>query len=379
MYLYQKTHRYFAQIAGDLAELGGEELRELGAREVHPTHRGIYFQADRPTLYRTNYVARMITRVLAPLITFDCHSTKYLQKTAASISWSDFLSPDQTFAVFANVSDSRIRHSQYAALCLKDAIVDAFRENFGRRPNVDVRQPDVWVNLHLHHNRATLSIDTSGGSLHRRGYRIETVEAPMQETVAAAIIRMTGWNGSRPLHDPMCGSGTLVAEALMSFCRIPAGFLRKSFGFENLPDFDRKAWDSVKMEEDRRMHELPEGLLFAGDVDRKAVAATRKNLDSLPFSERVRTALADFRKIPEFRGGIIVCNPPYGIRLGKAPALETMYKELGDFLKQRCQGSTAFLYFGNREMIKKIGLKPSWKKPLSNGGLDGRLVKFEIY
>ncbi len=215
-FLYQKTGRYFAQIADGLEELGADELSELGASEISPIYRGIYFQAGSAVLYGINYRSRLITRVLAPLITFDCHSAKYLQKTAMSIRWQDIFPLEKTFAVFATVSHSTIRHSQYAALCLKDAIVDTFREHCGKRPNVKTPDPDLWINLHIEKNRATISIDTSGGSLHRRGYRSQSVDAPIQETVAAAILRLSGWDGSSPLYDPMCGSGTLVCEALMS-------------------------------------------------------------------------------------------------------------------------------------------------------------------
>ncbi len=379
IYSYRETHRYFAQIAEGLEGLGSQELSSLGAREIRPAYRGIHFKADAGDLYRINYGARLITRVLAPLITFDCHSTKYLQKTARSIRWTDFLSLKQTFAIFANVSDSRIRHSQYAALCLKDAIADSFREACGRRPNVETKNPDVWFNLHIRRNQATISLDTSGGSLHRRGYRTTSVEAPMQETVAAAIIRMSGWDGEKPLYDPMCGSGTLITEALAAACRIPAGYLRKHFGFEALPDFNTTTWKEVKAEMDRKIRPLPEGLIFAGDLSKQAVAATRKNIRTLPCHEGIEVRCRDFRKIPEIQNAVLVCNPPYGIRLGKGSDLENFYKEFGDFLKQRCQGTTAYLYFGNREMIKKIGLKPSWKKPLKNGGLEGRLVKYEMY
>ena len=199
-------------------------------------------------MYRVNYMTRLATRVLAPLLTFDCHSDKYLYKTAYSIPWSELLSVKSTFAIDANVTASRIKHSQYAAQKLKDAIVDQFREESGVRPNVETRDPDIWLNLFIRNNKATISFDTSGGSLHRRGYRVASVEAPMQETVAAAIIRYTGWDGARQLYDPMCGSGTLLAEAAMHYCRIPAGYLRKKFGFMRLPDFNNSLWKKIKQD-----------------------------------------------------------------------------------------------------------------------------------
>jgi len=379
MFQYQKHNCYFAQIADGMEALGVQELSKLDAKKIDPVYRGIYFQADQETLYRVNYMSRLITRVIAPLMTFQCHSTKYLYKTSRSIYWPDLFTTDHTFAVFASVSHSRIKHSQYAALCLKDAIADTFREASGKRPDIDTLHPDVWINLYIDKNKASIGLDTSGGSLHRRGYRTETVEAPMQETVAAAIIRMSEWEGSKPLYDPMCGSGTLITEAMMVYCRIPPGYLRKRFGFEWLPDFDPDIWESVHENAKNTMRHVPDGLISGSDISPQAISAAKTNVRNLPYGESIHLDITDFRKIPHLEDTVIVCNPPYGIRLGEKKELVKLYKDLGDFLKQRCQGSTAYLYFGNREMIKQIGLKPSWKKPLKNGGLDGRLVKYEMY
>ncbi|MBW2096369.1 MAG: class I SAM-dependent RNA methyltransferase, partial [Deltaproteobacteria bacterium] len=250
---YQKWNGYFAQLAGGTEDIGAEELTELGAEKTCTVYKGAYFVADKKTLYRINYQSRIVSRILAPLLTFQCHSTKYLYRTAKTIQWSEILSSHDTFAVFATVSQSRINHSKYAALCVKDAIADYFMEISGKRPNVQTSNPDVRINLHIQHNKAIISLDTSGEALHKRGYREQALEAPMRETLAAAIIRLTGWNGKIPLCDPMCGSGTLVIEALMQACRIPSGYLRHRFGFENLPDFDRDLWMKVKKEEDRKI------------------------------------------------------------------------------------------------------------------------------
>ena len=200
MFAYQKNQRFFAQVADGLEEAGGRELEALGAEEVKASYRGIYFTADHRALYRINYSSSICTRILAPLLTFDCHSDKYLYNTAGSIPWSAILSLETTFAIFANVSNSNITHSQYAARKLKDAIVDQFRESCGKRPDVDPDNPDVWISLYIQGNKATISLDTSGGSLHRRGYRKASVKAPMQETVAAAIIKFSQWDGSKPLY-----------------------------------------------------------------------------------------------------------------------------------------------------------------------------------
>lgn len=379
MFLYQQRSRFFAQYAEGLEEEGKQELADLGAADVRTIYRGAHFESDQETLYRINYHSRLASRVLAPLIIFDCHSTKYLYKTARSIDWSSLITPESTFAIRSNVSDSSISHSQYAALRLKDAVVDQFRDKTGTRPNVDTMHPDLWLNLFVHRNRATISIDTSGGSLHRRGYRKSAGEAPMQETVAAAIIRLTGWDGSRPLYDPMCGAGTLLAEALLSGGRIPAGLLRTAFGFERLPDFDRSAWARVKEEAQSAARELPAGTIRGSDLSAEAVAASRSNLSHLPGGHQVEIQRSPFQEIDSIRDSVIVCNPPYGLRIGDARQSAELMKEFGDFLKQRCAGSTAYIYFGERALIKSIGLRPAWKKPLKSGGLDGRLAMYEMY
>jgi len=379
MFLYQKTNRYFGQLNDDLEDLAGRELESLGGTDIKPGYRGIYFSAARHDLYRIVYSTRLFSRILAPLIRFDCHSTKYLYQTAGKIRWTDMMKKEDTFAITANVSHSRINHSQYAAQCLKDAIVDQFTNTLGKRPSVDTINPDVRINLHIENNKAAIALDLGSGSLHRRGYRQLTIEAPMQETVAAAIISMIDWKGESPLVDIMCGSGTIVAEALMHYCRIPAGILRPRFGLAYLPDFDANLWEQVKSTADNAMRSLPADLISASDASPQAIAAATANLALLPQGDRVRLTQRRFQEIPKIEKSTIVCNPPYGLRIKADLDMKTFARELGDFLKQRCQGSTAYLYFGKRELIKSIGLRPAWKKPLKNGGLDGRLVKYELY
>jgi putative N6-adenine-specific DNA methylase len=379
MFDYQRTNRFFAQVSHEMEALGVEELAGLNAWNICPAYRGIYFEADKTVLYAINYTSRYLTRVLAPLITFDCHTTRYLYKKAEGLNWGELFGTGHSFAIFATVTHSQITHSRYAALCLKDAIVDHFRDSYAKRPRIDTIKPDVWINLHIEHDRATISLDTSGGSLHRRGYRQALVEAPMQETVAAAIIGLSGWDGSRPIYDPMCGSGTLLSEALMRYCVIPSGILRQRFGFEFLPDFDRTLWLGIKRTADKAICPLPAGLIAGSDVSPEAVGAARKNTVCLPHGSKIGLEIRDFQKIEGLPNTTIVSNPPYGVRLGTKRSAGRLYRLLGDFLKQRCQGSVAYIYFGDRKLIPEIGLRPAWKKPLRNGGLDGRVAKFEIY
>lgn len=371
--------RYFAHVARGLEELARAELEELGAGEVRAGASGLHFRHDAAGLYRVNYSSRLATRVLAPLSEFACFSDGALYAAARAVPWEAILSPEKTFAVFANVRDSRITHSQFAALRVKDAIADRFRDRCGRRPDVDPEAPDAWIHLSLRRDRAVLSLDTSGGSLHRRGYRLQTVAAPLQETLAAALVRLSGWQGERPLVDPMCGSGTILAEACLQYCRIAPAFRRARFGFELLPDFAAADWAQVRRQLDAARRPLPPGLIRGSDSDRQAVAAARENLRQIPGSRALAVERKDFRELPAIENATIICNPPYGVRVGEAEQALALAKEFGDFLKKRCRGSTAYVLCNSAEMVRAVGLKPSRRFVLFNGPLECRLLKIEIF
>jgi len=379
MYLYQKSNTYFAQVADDIKDIAEREIISLGAQETRPLYRGISFKADLKTMYKINYSSRLVTRILAPLIKFNCHSERYLYKTASQIKWEEFLTPAMTFAVFSSVSNSSVKHSKYAALCLKDAIADYFKGRFGERPSIDTIQPDLWLNLHIENNEATISLDTSGGSLHRRGYRKDAVSAPMVETLAAAIIQCSEWDRIVPLYDPFCGSGTLLCEAYLYATNTPAGILRKRFGFERMPDFNGKIWEQVKDDAAGRIMPVNRGVISGSDISQQAVNHAINNCAVIDREMVIDVSKRDIFEVETINGKVIICNPPYGIRSGKQGEMEGFYERLGDFMKNRCKGSVAYIYLGERRYIKSIGLKPSWKRPLSNGGLDGRLAKYEIY
>ena len=379
MWEYQKNRCFFAQLAEGMEELAKKELQSINATEIKPTYLGVYFEGDNSVLYRINYTSRIFIRILAPLASFDCKTTEFLYQEAVKLPWSDLFKLNNSFAIFSTVSNSNIRHSQYAGLCLKDAIVDNFRNIYGRRPNVDTEHPDLWINLHIENDKAVINLDTSGGSLHRRGYRKKQCGAPMVETLAAAIIKLSGWDGSCNLYDPMCGSGTLLSEALMNYCRIPAAIFRKRFGFEFLPDFDQALWQKIQSEENNKIRPLPANLIAGSDINPQAVSASKINFSNLKYGDKIQVKSADFRSLDGIHNAVIICNPPYGVRMSNKDELAKLYQQLGDFLKQHCQGSTAYIYTGERELIKKIGLRTTWKKPLKNGALDGRLLKIDIY
>jgi putative N6-adenine-specific DNA methylase len=366
-----------------------EELVELGATETKTTYKGVYFKADLPALYKINYTSRLLSRVLAPLITFPCHTTNALYQKATKIHWEDFCTLEKTFAITSSVSKSppsrgfrrtgRITNSLYASQCLKDGIADYFRDKYGKRPDVEVVNPDVRFNLHIEKDKAIISLDTSGESLHKRGYRLLAGEAPMQETLAAAIIRLSKWDGESPLWDPMCGSGTILCEALMHYCRIPAQKLRKKFGFFNMPDFNRNAWDKVKEEFDNKIRPLPKNIIRGSDKSQEAIKVAKDNLSHLPWSDSVELSCLPFQQVKEFENGTLITNPPYGMRLGEIEEVQALYKELGDFLKTNCTGTSAFIYTGNPELRKHIGLKTTKRIPLDNGKLEGVLLQIDSY
>ncbi len=378
-YLYEKESLYFAQIAESVKDIAIKELRNLGAYDLKPVFRGIWFKATKKDFYRIIYFARLISRILAPLVSFECHDKDDLYKAARKIRWEEFLTPEKTFSIMANVSESEITHSNFAGLRVKDAIADYFRDRANKRPNVDSKEPYITINIHIHKNLATLTIDASGGPLHKRGYREESVSAPMQETVAAAIIRLSEWDGNLPLYDPMCGSGTLLCEALMMYCRIPAQIFRTRFGFERLPDFDAILWEQIKKESQDNFRDLKKGLISGSDVSAHSVNAVKTNIMGLHFGSEISIEQKDFQDIESIDNSVIVTNPPYGIRMGKEQNLNKFYENFGLFLKNKCRKSTAFVYFGEPRYIKKVPLSPSWKRPLKIGGLDGKLVKYELY
>jgi putative N6-adenine-specific DNA methylase len=378
---YRKHGRYFAQCARGVEGLLAGELRALGVVRPRESVRGVGFQADRDTLYGVVLRSRLAVRVLAPLLTFDCHSDRYLYATARKLDWDAILSPERTFAVVANVSHSRITHSRFAAQRLKDAVVDHFRDACGRRPSVDRRSPDVWLNLHINHNRAAIALDVSGGSLHRRGYRLASVAAPLQETLAAAVLCLSGWDGESPLVDFMCGSGTLLAEAWLQASRLPPGWRDAEVSPPPacLPDFDAAAWRSVLAAARDEHRRPPAGLVSGSDADPAAVRAALANLSALPGGEAVRVDRADFRDVEVSAGTTIVVNPPYGVRLEERSRVEALYADLGDHLKRGCRGATAWVLCGDVELVKRVGLRPSRRIPLWNGGLECRLVQYDLY
>lgn len=373
---YINNKKYFAQVAGSLEKHAAEELKELGAEVIQEIPRGIRFSCDQETLYRVIYCSRLVQRILAPIISFQCHSDKYLYSQAyKNVEWTELFKLEESFSIVSNVSNSKIQHSLYAGQVLKDAICDQFRDKYEARPNFSTKEADLNLSLHITDNWATISFDVAGKSLHKRGYRKASNLAPMQETLAAAVIKLSEWDGSKPLYDVMCGSGTLLAEALMKYCNIPAGYLREDKGLEYLPDFNEELWNKVRKDENDKIRELPSGMINGSDISATSVAFAQENLHALPYGDRVKLNVSSFQHLEKQDNRVIICNPPYGVRLGEKETINKLYNELGDFLKQKCPASEAYVLCGSNELVSALRLRANWKKTLKNGDIETKLAK----
>lgn len=378
-FTYQDKGSYFAIVAGSLERHAAAELGELGADVSRDVPRGLYFCCDQETLYRVLHTSRLVQRVLAPLTSFACPDEKLLYRKARDlIDWAALFPVDTSFGIQANVSSSKIRHSLYAGQVLKDAICDSFRDKTGQRPDFSTRLAPVNFNLHIHADRATISLDLTGVSMHKRGYRKAAGAAPLQETLAAAMVRLSGWDGGRKLLDPMCGSGTILAEALMSFCRIPAAFLRRDSGYQFLPDHHPELMKKVKNEADSEIRPLPDGLLKGSDMNARNIQTAKENLALLPGGDKVELRTSRFQDLERESGRCVISNPPYGVRLEDRSRAEQLYNDLGDFLKQKCPDSESYLLCGDSRLVPQLRLRAHWRKNLKNADLEVVLAKILV-
>jgi putative N6-adenine-specific DNA methylase len=369
----------FAAVPRGAEELAATELAALGIANARPGKGGVSFHTNRSGLYRTNLWLRTASRVLVQLTQFPCSSPTELYAGAHALPWQDLITPEMTLAVDCSLRDSALTHSGFVALKTKDAVVDRIREACGSRPNVDTAAPDVRINVHLHKNICTISLDSSGDALDRRGYRLERNEAPLRETLAAAVVALTGWGGSIPLADPMCGSGTIPVEAALMAAGIPPG-LHRSFGFQRWLDFDGDLWERLCAEAEAGIRKLPLGLVTGYDCDSRALLLAGRNTVKAGLEGQIHyfhAALQDFR--PEGDKGVVIINPPYGIRLGEEDDLRELYCQIGDVMKKQCRGWTGYVLTGNLELAKYIGLKASRRFVLFNGAIECRLLKYDLY
>jgi len=371
---------FFATTARGLEDILAAELKALGGSQVKPTHGGVAFTGSMQDGYRACLWLRTANRVLLPIKSFPCPSQDALYEGIYALDWNDHLTPAMTLAVDANLRDSVMTHSRFAALKTKDAIVDRVRDRHQQRPSVDPKNPDLRINLHLARNLCTVSLDLAGAGMHRRGYRRDPTIAPLKETLAAGLVALSGWDPQTHFVDPMCGSGSLPLEAALLASNTAPGLLSPRFGFQRWLDFDAPAWQALLDEAEQARTPLPGNRVYGSDRDRRAVELARKNAESAGIGDRIRWTQKDFAKLdPPSGQGTLICNPPYGERIGDASQLEDFYRKIGDTLKQNWTGWTAWVLTGNLPLAKRIGLKPSRRLVLYNGPIECRLLKYALY
>ncbi|MBD1869938.1 RNA methyltransferase [Cyanobacteria bacterium FACHB-471] len=373
-------NQYFATVANGLEPLVVKELEQLGAHSVKPGFRGAAFEGDRTLLYRVNLWARLPFRILMKLHQFPCQSADDLYRGIQSIDWSAYLTPDLTLAVDATGKTEQLNHTHFTALQVKNAIVNQQQEVFGDRSSVELQEPDVRINVHLDRDGCTASLDSSGNSLHRRGYRPAVGAAPLKESLAAALIQLSGWQPEQMFYDPLCGSGTLPLEACLKSLNIAPGLFRERFGFETWLDCDRNLLDHLIQEAKSSQKETLPAPIWGSDRDPQVIEQAIANAQNCGVSDQIwfsEMELIDV--VAPTDSGVVFCNPPYGERLGRNSDLGAFYKQLGDVLKQRFKGWTAFILSGNKELAQAIGLKSSQRIPVYNGTLPCQLMKYELY
>jgi putative N6-adenine-specific DNA methylase len=381
----QATFLMLAKTFKGLEEVLAQELIELGANDVQLERRAVSFRGDKALLYRANFGLRTAIRILVPIASFKAKDTDALYKQLKALDWSRYMTVNNTFAIDATLYSESFRNSRFVTYRVKDAIVDYWSEKVNQRPNVSVQNPDMTINIHIANEQVTLSLDSSGDSLHKRGYRVATTEAPINEVLAAGMLLMAGWRGQSDFYDPMCGSGTLLIEAALIARNIAPGVFRQSYAFEKWPDFDADLWNEIynddSHERDFAHH------IYGSDASFYAIQQAAKNVKSAGVQKDVELKQIRIEEIkitnlqfPTTNASpLVMLNPPYGERLKSNKEMEDLYSAIGTALKHQFTGATAWIISSNAEAMKCIGLKPSKKYRLLNGELDCQFNKYELF
>lgn len=367
-----------AKTLAGLEDLVAQDMKQAGATEVSVGRRGVSCLADLKTMYHLCLHSRFVLRVLRHLTEFNAKNPDDLYRQCARFAWEDLIPVDGTFVVDATVHSEVFTHDHFAALRLKDAVVDRFRGKTGQRPSIDRVRPDVRLHLHIAGNKVTLSVDATGAPLSHRGYRPPQAKAPLNEVLAAGLLALSGWRPGTPLIDPMCGSGTFSTEAALWASGLPVQAGRRQFAFMNWSDFDASAWREVR---DESMHEVKavDTLIWASDNHPGAIRQTRHSLEEADVDGMVQVSQSDFFDLhPPTDSGVMVMNPPYGERLDPGDVVG-MYEGIGDRLKFNWAGFEAWVISSNEEALKRVGLRPHKRIPVFNGGLPCKWVGFQMY
>jgi putative N6-adenine-specific DNA methylase len=367
-----------------LEDLLSEELKKLGAGNIEKHNRAVSFEGDKGFMYKANLCLRTALRILKPIKTFNIVNEEGLYREIGKINWEDYMQVDDTLAIDCALNSDFFTHSQFLAQKAKDAVVDQFRNKHGRRPSVDLETPTLRINLHIFKNVCTVSLDSSGESLHKRGYRNQTNVAPMNEVLAAGLVLLSGWDKRTPLIDPMCGSGTILIEAAMIANNIPAGYFRKKFGFESWKDFEPALWDTIFNAAIDKISE--ENQQITGiELSPETAKMAQENILSAKVEDTVKVFCSSFQDFEPWEHitkttgrPILIMNPPYGERLDTQNIVE-LYKSIGDTLKKKYTGCDAWIITSNPEAMKSIGLHGTRKISLYNGQLECKYLKFSMY
>ena len=371
------SEKFVAKTYAGMEEILKEELTALGATNCQIGTRAVEFEGDMAMMYRANYFCRYALRILWQVHEFTFRDNKQFYEQIFKFPAERLMDADNTLAFSVTMSGSMFRTPLFAAQLAKDAVCDRFRDKFDQRPSVDKESPDVQFHLHIYNNHAALFLDSSGESLHKRGYRVSTHPAQISEVVAAAMVKLSGWHGECDLIDPMCGSGTILIEAAMQALNIPAGFFREHYGFERWKNFDHRLWQRVTDEAD--IHDDVPVNFYGSDISARFLGMAEANVKAARLSDFIRLFRKAMRDTqPKRTPATLIFNPPYGERLDMEE-IDDFYKEIGDTLKQNYAGCTAFLISSNIQAIKHIGLHPSKKTTLFNGALECKFLRYDLY
>lgn len=359
-----------------LEEILANELSNLGAQNVKTQNRVVSFKGDKGFMYKANLNLRTCLRILKPIATFQAHNEKELYNNILKIDWEEYIDLENTFATHATTHSEVFTHSKYASLLVKDGIADFFRKKYNQRPNVDPQDPDITINLHIAKHTCTVSLDSSGESLHKRGYKSDTIIAPMNEVLAAGLILLSSWDQESNFHDPMCGSGTILIEAALIAYNIPVNIFREKFGFETWKDFDMDLFEKIKDVSLDKEKDF-QGKITGGDNFQKAIRITRRNIENALMFDNIKVKNEDFFYTLISENTFVIFNPPYGERIELG--INEFYEKIGDSLKNNYKNCTVWLISSDIENLKMIGLKPSKKIEVMNGNLKCSFREFQIY
>jgi len=374
----EQNFKMLAKTFFGFEEILAKELRQLGAQEVEIGNRAVYFVGDKGFMYKANLCLRTALKILKPIHTATIESDNDLYQLFYDFPWTDYLEVDSKFVIDSVVYGELFTHSQYASQKAKDGLVDRFRDEFQARPSVEMNRPDLRINLHIQNDQCTISLDSSGASLHHRGYRTATNIAPLNEVLAAGLIQLSGWKGNTDFYDPMCGSGTILIEAALFSCKIPANINRKSFAFEKWKDWDESLMETIKTSQLKKIIN-PNVQIKGSDKAPSAVEKAIQNVENANLSDFITIEKKDFFQVEkETKGPLhLLTNPPYGERL--EGDMNVLYQGIGDSFKQSFPNTQAWMISSNMEALKHVGLRPSRKIKLFNGKLESRLLLYPIY